>query len=156
MQTVSRPPEDGRPGLAQVNLNARDVNASGIRTTIEHRARTRLFEHSRRGTTRDLARELPTAPCGDLTFDMSGGGRPAKLAGRRPLDGGVRFTHAACLACEDGGSAMLRATCSADLLDTTSVLERLAAWQARHGASMTAKLDFSGAACTGSERCEAR
>jgi hypothetical protein len=31
-------------------------------------------------------------PCfGDLTFDMSGGGQTAKLAGRRPLDGGVRF-----------------------------------------------------------------
>jgi len=25
-----------------------------------------------------------------LTFDMSGGGQTAKLAGRRPLDGGVR------------------------------------------------------------------
>ena len=27
----------------------------------------------------------------DLTFDMSGGGQTAQLAGRRPLDGGVRF-----------------------------------------------------------------
>ena len=27
----------------------------------------------------------------DLTFDVSGGGQAAKLAGRRPLDGGVRF-----------------------------------------------------------------
>jgi len=26
-----------------------------------------------------------------LTFDMSGGGQTAKLAGRRPLDGVVRF-----------------------------------------------------------------
>ena len=26
-----------------------------------------------------------------LTFDMSGGGQTAQLAGRRPLDGGVRF-----------------------------------------------------------------
>jgi len=44
----------------------------------------------RGGLQADSFGPLPAASPWDLTFDMSGGGRPAKPAGRRPLDGGVR------------------------------------------------------------------
>ena len=54
---------------------------------------TELPSEQRRGLRRarcDLKHASHSVHPRGLTFDMSGGGQTAKLAGRRPLEGGVR------------------------------------------------------------------
>ncbi len=81
LNTVSRPPEDGRPGAAQANLCAGDVKAAGLRPFLMTRddRTARPLEHTKtQRKTKEPAREQPAPPCGDLTFDMSGGTKGAK------------------------------------------------------------------------------
>ncbi len=80
--TVSGPPTDGQPGcegLVTMRNSARRPAAN--LQALEERTTAGLDYSATR--TSCLTNWGPT-------FDMSGGGQAAKLAGRRPLDGGVR------------------------------------------------------------------
>ena len=80
LQPASCPPQDGRPGPTPA------TRSNGVSCLA-------LMWRRPFSATADLARRAArslTPPCGYLTFDMSGGRQPAKLADGRPLDGGVR------------------------------------------------------------------
>ncbi len=55
LNTVSRPPKDGRPDLAQVSLDASDVKAIGVRPIVNGCSTIRLLVCKR---TRDQRKDL--------------------------------------------------------------------------------------------------
>ena len=88
---VSRPPKDGRPGMTirawSGNEQRRPAHNATRSGAPGQECEPRATTVGRRPSVR---RERPSSYCGDLTFDMSGGAKRAKLALGCPLDGGVR------------------------------------------------------------------